>query len=261
MAMPAATAQQICLFALRKLGVVNRRMPVQVADMQDALEGLWFVMDGLNRQGLVVPCWKSVSYTSDGSSRQLTIGDRGNFDTIPPLSIESVVLNSGGTIYNLDPQQGIEQFNSLTPYADEQYYPRFYSWNQTYPNQTITFSANLLEGDIITITGTFPFEATFSGAGGSTATNRTTPNPISLSLPEEVEFPAGYQSMLMWELCKYLLPEYPQDNPAIVQQIMTESAEALAAIMNRNSGGRNLSFTDTNGRRNAYWGTICAPYQ
>lgn len=260
MTMPAATAQQICLFALRKLGVVNRRQPVQVDDMQDALEALWFLIDSFNRQGLLIPFYKTVTFTADGSTRQFTIGSGGDFDTDPPLSIEAVQINSGGTVYNVNPQAGVEQWQNLTPYADYTNYPYFYIWNATYPAQTITFSGNLLDGDIISISGTFPFSATFSGSSQSTAVARTTPNDISLSLPAEVEFPAGYQSMMMWNLAEALLAEYPQENPVVVQQIQKEAAMSKAQLKNRNSGGRQLRFNDTNRPANRNWGTICAPY-
>lgn len=261
MSMPRATAQQICLFALRKLGVVNRRMPVQVDDMQDALEALWFLLDSFSRSGAMIPFYSTVSCIVTDQGTQFTIGSGGDFNCDPPIDIQSVMVNSGGYIYAVDPMQGSAVYQALTPYANETNYPKFYNINKTYPSQTILFSGNLLEGDVVSITGTFPFSCTFTASPGSTDVSRTSPNSTQLALTEETEFPVGYQSMLMWCLADALLAEYPQDNQAVTMQINQEAALARSQIENSNAFGRHLTFTETNGYRNRYWGNICAPYQ
>lgn len=260
MALPKATAQQICLFALRKLGVVNRQMPVQVDDMKDAIDALWFVLDTLSSQNLLIPAYQSVTTTLTESKRVLYIGGGGDFSVDCPIEIDSIVVNSGGTLYTVDRFEGVGSFNEVSLYGDQYNYPRFYQWNKSYPDQSITFDAMLLEGDIVTIYGLFPFSATFAvSATQAQPAVRTTPNPVQLSLTEETEFPVGYQSMLMWNVAEHLLAEYPQENPAIPQQIIIEAARTRNRLMNVNNAARSLQFTDTN--RPSYWGMICDPYR
>jgi len=261
MAMPAATAQQICTFALRKLGVVNRQMPVQVDDMKDALDALWFLLDSFNRQKLLIPFYQTVSTTLTESKRVFTVGTGGDFDCAPPIEINSVRVNSGGVIYEVSPFNGIDAFNNISDYADLKEYPRTYIYNQSYPAQQLTFDALLLEGDIVSIYGLFPFDASFTGVGNDVDSTevRTTPYATQLSLTEETEFPAGYQSMLMWNLAESLLAEYPQDNQAVIQQVVKEAATSRNQIKSQNAKSRRLQFTDTN--RPGYWGGSCAPFQ
>jgi hypothetical protein len=119
----------------------------------------------------------------------------------------------------------------------------------------------LLVGDIVSIYGLFPFDASFTGVGNDVDSTevRTTPYATQLSLTETTEFPAGFQSMLMWNLAEALLAEYPQDNPAVIQQVVKEAATSRNQIKSQNARARNLMFTDTN--RVGYWGNICAPYR
>ena len=261
MAMPAATAQQICTFALRKLGVVNRQMPVQVDDMKDALDALWFLLDSFNRQKLMIPMYQTVSCTLTESKRDFTVGYGGDFDCSPPIEINSIQVNSGGVIYQVSPFNGVDAFLGISAYGDLTNYPRTYIYNQSYPAQQLTFDAMLLVGDIVSIYGIFPFDASFTGVGNDVDSTevRTTPYATQLSLTEETEFPAGYQSMLMWNLAESLLAEYPQDNPAVIQQVVKEAATSRNQIKSQNAKARNLQFSDTN--RVGYWGNICAPYR
>ena len=261
MAMPAATAQQICTFALRKLGVVNRQMPVQVDDMKDALDALWFLLDSFNRQKLLIPFYQTVSFTLTESARVFTIGTGGDFDCSPPIEINSVKVNSGGVIYEVSPFDGIDSFNNISDYADLKQYPRTYLYNKSYPAQQITFDAMLLDGDIVSIYGLFQFDASFTGVGNDVDSTsvRVAPYATQLSLTEETEFPAGYQSMIMWNLTESLLSEYPQNNPVVVQSIMKEAATSRNQIKSQNAKSRNLRFTDTN--RPSNWGNQCTPFQ
>jgi len=261
MAMPAATAQQICTFALRKLGVVNRQMPVQVDDMKDALDALWFLLDSFNRQKLLIPFYQTVTITLSEGRRVFTVGTGGDFDCAPPIEINSIQVNSGGFIYQVSPFNGIDAFNDISAYGDMTQYPRTYMYNQSYPAQQITFDSMLLDGDIVSIYGLFPFDASFTGVGNdvdSTAV-RTTPYATQLGLTEDTVFPAGYQSMLMWNVAESLLAEYPQDNPAVIQQVVKEAATSRNQVKSQNAKSRNLRFTDTN--RPNTWGNICAPFR
>lgn len=258
MSMPNATAQQIGLFALRKLGVVSRQMPVQVDDMKDAMEGLWFLLDSFSRQGLIIPFVQPVTTTLTEDKLTLTIGIGGDFDVTPPIELSSLVVDSGGSRYTVQAIDGIGSFNELSLYSDQRQYPRFYHYIQSSPAQSLTFDAYLLAGDVVTIYGKFPISTSFDIGDESTSGVRTVPNPVNLSLTEETEFGAGYQSMLMWNLAEYLLPEYPQDNGAVVQQIIKEAKSSRDNIKTRNNKGRSLQFTDTNMSR---WGRGCGLYQ
>ena len=258
MSMPNATAQQIGLFALRKLGVVSRQMPVQVDDMKDAMDGLWFLLDSFSRQGLMIPFVQPVSITLAEDKLSLTIGAGGDFDISPPTEISSLIIDSGGSRYSVQAMDGIGSFNELSLYSDQRQYPRFYHYVQSSPAQYITFDAYVLAGDVVTIYAKFPISTSFDIGSDDSSGVRTTPNPVSLSFTEETEFGAGYQSMLMWNLAEYLLPEYPQDNGAVVQQIIKEAKESRDSIKTKNNKGRSLQFTDTNMSR---WGRGCGLYQ
>lgn len=300
MATPKATAQQIATFALRQLGVVNRRSPVADSDMRDALEGLWMLMETLSIQNATIPFYTQIRVPL-GNTQTYTVGPSGDVDVDAPIEILDARIDMGdGTTYPVDVVNGIKYFNSVNPSAGS-FSGRPYQliWNPTVPCNTITL--NMIPtgtGDLILYClmpwsveiasnvqpsvgqtvdaanynidinattqpycdgdcqlnvmqqmttwlgsqndyGVESYSQSFSYNGLSVVATaalagRTTPSPISIGVPREMEFPIGYSPLLMWGLSQYLLAQYPQDNPVTVQMITSQAAAHLNKIKTRN---------------------------
>jgi hypothetical protein len=84
---------------------------------------------------------------------------------------------------------------------------------------------------------TFSKEFTYNGlkvTANAALSVRTAPNPVSLSVPKEMEFPVGYLPFIVYGLAEVLMAEYPQDNQATIQTIVNQ-----ARLLRRNIKAMN----------------------
>lgn len=315
MSNPNLTAQQLVTKALRKLGVVNRRTPVDQEQMQDGLEALWDLLDSFNRQNFMIPFQTRYTIGLPELKRLYTFGVNGDLDFTPPLEIINAQwLSTEGNYYNIEISRNSNMFvkNNLARDVSTGL-PTMLYWNPSYPVSQIEFNMTPIDGyslilnvllpwsaeicpccsdvdcdtgcvsadcdsgnvdpDNYTITTTcaigdtgciteitadmaayleglcdasctteYTQDFVYSGdaqtyTATATLTPRTSPLPVQLSLTQKTEFPAGYQSLIVWNLAEQIAPEYDIEPSSIIRQ---EAASSKQHIKSRNNRSQNL---------------------
>lgn len=157
--MRGATAKELVVLALKKLGVVTRRTPAKPQDIQDGLDALWLLLESFNTQSSLIPFYTKFSFTMDTTQRVYTLGPGADLDMPIPLEILSAqFVDSGGTYRPISVVQGIQYFQNVNPSMGVvSARPTQVIWNQSVPIQSLEFNSVPAEEDTLILSVKLPW--------------------------------------------------------------------------------------------------------
>ena len=210
-----ATTKRLLEGALRKIGVLAAGEEAEASELKDALEIANEWLESLSNEGLLIYALTHESFTLS-SQRTYTFGPGGDFDTVRPITIESVrIRDSGGLeepveIASLNKWAGIRIKDTVLTYPDYAYY------EPTYPLGTFYFSAIPVENDAVKIVSTKQLSAL-------------------PALTVDVDLPPGYKRFIRLGLAVELAPEFGK---TIDPVIAATFRQATAVLKRTNSKSR-----------------------
>ena len=226
------TAREIIEKSLQKLGASFQNSGVTGDEAVDALYALNALLSSLSNDSMMIYGRVWQSFTLTPSTGSYTIGTGGAFNTPKPMLIVSSYLRDGTTDYSLSPITD-EMYNEQISQKSTISIPSFYNFDNASPLATIrlypvpdkNYSLFLLSEKELT----------------------------QLSLEDNVEFPSGWERMLIYNLAVELYPEYGIQPDPLVLKIAEDSKRLVRANIIRNRSMDTNPFAGRAGRFDNGW--------
>ena len=225
------TARTIIKKALQKNGVLTKNESPSGDEASDGLDSLNALLSSWSNDSLLIYTRQSESFPVVGGQTSYTIGAGGDFDTDRPLQITSAFLRIGSTDYNMGVVNG-KQYDRITQKDIGNSIPEVLYYDGNTPLSTITIYPVLTTG-------------TLHIRSEKELTQLT-------SLDTDIEFPAGWERALIYNLAVELSSEYGQQTDQVTYQIAQDS---LAKIKTATARNRNMdAFPQVNRHGDIYNG-------
>lgn len=143
-----ATTKQLIDSALRSIGVLESGEEAKPDEVQDALLYATAMLESWSLDGLLVHALEHESFALTGG-RTYTIGTTGDFATVRPVAIESLVLRDSGGLEVEIKQYSLNQWASIPIKDAVRNYPEGFYYEPDYPLGTIYFSSIPDTGDTL----------------------------------------------------------------------------------------------------------------
>lgn len=225
------TARTIIKKALQKNGVLTKNESPSGDEASDGLDSLNALLSSWSNDSLLIYTRQSESFPIVGGQEAYTIGVGGDFNTDRPLQIVSAFIRIGGTDYNISCING-KQYDGIIQKDIGNSIPETLYYDGATPLSTITIYP-------VPVTGTLHI--------------RSEKELTQLaSLDTDIEFPAGWERALVYNLAVEIGSEYGQPIDQVTYQIAQESK---AAIKTATARARNMdAYPQTRNNDNIYSG-------
>lgn len=200
------SALNIITSAAKKIGVVFKSEALDADEANDGLISLNDMLDTWSNDDLatVSDTLESFPLTTAAS---YTIGVGGNFNTVRPINISSVVVRVGNIDYTLDPITLDQYQEDIALKSIQSPIPKFYNYDNGYPLGT--------------------FRIYYVPNGGTLYLQSSKPLSNISALTTIIDLPPGWKRALIYNLAIELAPEYGAEVSAIVQQNAKTSLGAI----------------------------------
>lgn len=225
------TARTIIKKALQKNGVLTKNESPSGDEASDGLDSLNALLSSWSNDSLLIYTRQSESFPIVGGQENYTIGTGGDFNTNRPLQIVSAFIRIGSTDYNMSCING-KQYDGITQKDIGNSIPETLYYDGNTPLSTITIYP-------VPVTGMLHIRSE----------KELTQLP---SLDTDIEFPAGWERALVYNLAVEIGSEYGQPIDQVTYQIAQDSLSKIKTATARN---RNMdAFPQIGGRDNIYSG-------
>lgn len=225
------TARTIIKKALQKNGVLTKNESPSGDEASDGLDSLNALLSSWSNDSLLIYTRQSESFPIVGGQETYTIGTGGDFNTDRPLQITSAFIRIGTTDYNMGCING-KQYDGIAQKDIGNSIPQTLYYDGATPLSTITIYP-------VPVTGTLHI--------------RSEKELTQLaSLDADIEFPAGWERALVYNLAVEIGSEYGQPIDQVTYQIAQESKAGIKTATARN---RNMdAFPQVRNSDNIYSG-------
>ncbi len=204
------TALDIIKSSMRKVGALTKTENPSADEAIDGLEMLNDLLASYSNDSMVVYARSVDSFTLSGGVSTYTIGSGGTFNTSRPIKAISAYIRIGGVDYPLTTVND-EQFAQIT-YKATPGIPEVINFTNDYPLGTVKL---------------YPVPS-----GSYTIFIVSEKQLTEFTINQEVDLPAGWKRMLVYNLAMEMFPEYGQPATQEVKMIADESkALVRKAIM------------------------------
>lgn len=218
------TAREIITKSLQKLGSSFQNSGVTGGEAVDGLYALNSLLSSLSNDSMMIYGRVWQSFTLTPSTGSYTIGTGGAFNTSKPMLIISSYIKDGTTDYTLSSITD-EMYNEQISQKNTIGIPNFINFDNQSPLSTIrlypvpdkNYDLFLLSEKQLT----------------------------QLTLDDNIEFPSGWERMLIYNLAVDLYPEYGIPADPLVVKIAEDSKRLVRANIIRN---RSMDTNPVSGR-------------
>lgn len=225
------TARNIIKKALQKNGVLTKGESPSGDEASDALDNLNALISSWSNDSLLIYTRVSESFPLVSGQSSYTIGSGGDFNTTRPLQILTAFTRIGNIDYNIDIISDVD-FDAITQKTLSSSIPDVMYYNSNAPLGTITI---------------YPVPTT--GALHIRSEKQLTE---FTSLDTVLEFPAGWERALIYNLSLEIASEYGQPVNEAVYQIAMDALNKIKTSIARNKKMDMYAFDGSN--NNVYTG-------
>lgn len=195
------TALDIIKSSMRKIGALTKSENPSADEAIDGLEMLNDLLASYSNDSMVVYARSVDSFTLSGGVGSYTIGSGGTFDTSRPVKIISAYIRVGGVDYPLSTIND-DQFSRIT-YKPTTGIPEVINFTNDFPLSTIKL---------------YPIPS-----GSYTIYIVSEKQLTEFTINQDVDLPAGWKRMLIYNLAMEMFPEFGQQATQEVKMIADES--------------------------------------
>lgn len=207
------TARDIITKALQKIGVAFKGSAITAEEADDALFSLNALLSSYANDSMLVYARSWETFTVTGSQESYTMGVGGDFNTARPLLIVASYLRDSDTDYNLSIISD-EMYNNQIAQKETPGIPAYLNSDNGSPLVTVrlypvpdkTYQIFLLTEKQVT----------------------------SLGLDDDIQYPPGWERMLIYNLAVDVAPEYGVQIDPSVYKIAEDSKRLVRANIMRN---------------------------
>lgn len=205
------TALQFITGAARLIGVVRKGEALDADEASDGLSALNDMLASWSNNGLlcVARVWEYFTVTA---STSYTIGSGQSLNTVRPIDIKAAFFRIGTIDYDLEIISD-EEYERISLKTLTTNFPRYITYDNAYPYGTIRL---------------YP-----QGAGELHLLSEKPITSIS-TLSTSVDFPAGWNRAIRYNLAIEIEPEYGVGVPPAVVKTATESLSNISLAIAKN---------------------------